>query len=153
MKTEDLMIGDWVCYSIPNKYYTKIQEIRCTQDGEEYYIRCHRDANDTFLEQLKYEDFSVDIIHSIPLTPEILEKNEFEKVDNGETYYKYYRTKEDSCTDILLVDGEDGNWDIEIINYKKYGNKIYYKNKFTFLKVHELQHALRLCNIDKEIIL
>ena len=30
-------------------------------------------------------------------------------------------------------------------------NEIRYKNEFSFLKVHELQHALRLCEINKEI--
>lgn len=94
-------------------------------------------------------------IHPIPLTPEILKKNGFEKVlrtpDNGETCYKYYKLAGDGYTNVLLEDGEDGSWDIEIINYEKYGNEIYYKNEFTFLKVHELQHALKLCGIKKEI--
>lgn len=142
MKAEELMIGDWVCYSIPNKYYTKVQEIRCTHDGEEYYIRCHRDAKDTFLEQLKYDDFSVDIIHPIPLTPEILEKNGFEVDEKDENMLKWRWSVIDDC-----------------ISYDKSTGKlrIFYVPGLAFVKmlefVHELQHALRLCKIDKEIVL
>ena len=142
MKAEELMVGDWICYDIPNKYYTKIQEIRCTQDGEEYYIRCRRDAKDTFLEQLKYDDFSVDIIHPIPLTTEILEKNGFEVDEKNEKMFKWHWSVIDDC-----------------ISYDKSTGivRIFYPSGLVFVKilkfVHELQHALRLCNIDKEIVL
>ncbi len=142
MKANELMIGDFVCYSKPNNYYTKIEEIRCTSDGEEYYIRCHRDSKDTFLEQLKYEDFSVDILHPIPLTPEILEKNGFKKDERDENFYKWNWSVIDDC---ISYDKETGM--VRIFN----------TSGLVFVKIlsclHELQHALRLCEIDKTITL
>lgn len=90
----------------------------------------------------------------IPLTPEILEKNGFGKgldEDNIECY-RYYSSAADGYIKITLYDGYEGDWGIEIINYEKFdGNEIVYKNNFIFLKVHQLQHALKLCGIKKEI--
>ena len=140
MKANELMIGDRVCYNVPNKYYTKVEEIRGTSDGEEYYIRCHRDSKDTYLEQLKHEDFSVDILHPIPLTPEILEKNGFvgELCSNWIDYVsEEYKLR-------IICKPNDEGWTI-------YANHFGLDKKDVF--VHELQHALRLCGIEKEIIL
>lgn len=154
MKAKDLMIGDWVCYSEPNNYYTKVEEIRCTSDGEEYYIRCHRDSKDTFLEQLKYEDFSVDILRPIPLTPKILEKNGFEKsysnILTADGYkklpqykYKNMAQVQDICRNLITIsysDLEGGVYDIQC----GIGSHIY-----DLKYVHQLQHALRLCGTNK----
>ena len=134
MKANELMIGDWVCYSESNNYYTKVEEIRCTSDGEEYYIRCHRDSKDTFLEQLKYEDFSVDILHPIPLTPKILENNGWEERPTGYVFYTDGRRYDNSL------------WYV-------FGSNSFVVNtaEFHIKYVHQLQHALRLCRIEKEI--
>ena len=93
-------------------------------------------------------------IKPISLTPEILEKNGFEKMlDEDDTkYYCYYSRANDGYIKISLYNGGDGDWNINIINYKKFDdNAIVYNNNFIFLKVHQLQHALRLCEITKEI--
>ena len=74
MEAKDLMIGDWVCYSRPNNYCTKVEGINRTSDGELDYIRCHRDPNDRLSEKQRYEDFALDILSFIPLTPEILKR-------------------------------------------------------------------------------
>ena len=95
-------------------------------------------------------------VEPIPLTPEILEKNGFEKVldEDGTECYRYYNSAADGYIKISLYYGGDGDWSIEIVNYEKFdNNEIVYNNNFIFLKVHQLQHALRLCKIDKEIIL
>lgn len=74
----------------------------------------------------------------IPLTPEILEKNGL--VDD---YYGSY-FKEDEHMSLEISSSEDGiYW---TINFHEYGIlKLEY--------VHQLQHALKLCGIDKEITL
>lgn len=152
MKANELMIGDWVCYSEPNNYYTKVEEIRCTSDGEEYYIRCHRDSKDTFLEQLKYEDFSVDILHPIPLTPKILEKNGFEKHNlrwfEGQHKWTWWS---DKSTSVSL-------WYRELNDDPKDGMMVKVDSPLAYICIrvdylHQLQHALKLCNIEKEIVL
>jgi hypothetical protein len=67
----------------------------------------------------------IELIEPIPLTPEILKKNGWEERPKGYVFYKKL------CKNTFVVNAAD----IQI----KY--------------VHELQHALRLCEIEKEIIL
>ena len=75
----------------------------------------------------------------IPLTPEILEKNGFEGIKEGRfpSLRNYYN-------DIIFqLEGirEEGNCKI-----------LYIFKNIPILYVHELQHALKLCRIDKEIV-
>ena len=75
----------------------------------------------------------------IPLTPEILEKNGFEGIKEGRfpSLRNYYN-------DIIFqLEGikEEGNCKI-----------LYVFKNIPILYVHELQHALKLCRINKEII-
>ncbi|MBO7281048.1 MAG: hypothetical protein J6V00_07795 [Bacteroidaceae bacterium] len=82
----------------------------------------------------------IDYIDPIPITTEILEANGF--VKNGE--YNEWST---------------GNWDdipfigISIsrqsMRIKNLGTDIFLENKVVY--VHQLQHALRLAGVDKEI--
>lgn len=98
-----------------------------------------------------------DAIEPIPLTPEILEKNGFDR-DKKETYCKRYVFADDleKCPQT-------------VIEFSFYSGKISADTLFKCwtkpqscdgennahicdLKyVHELQHALKLCGIDKEI--
>lgn len=76
----------------------------------------------------------------IPLTPEILEKNGFEPVKEGKI-----PTLKNCYGDILF----------QLVDIK---NEYIHKTLYTFknipiVYVHELQHALRLCRADKEIVL
>lgn len=66
----------------------------------------------------------------IPLTPEILEKNGFHKVWNGS--WKLNNTN-------LLIDEDNGFY----VGISMLSLRLDY--------VHELQHILRLCGIDKKI--
>ena len=81
-------------------------------------------------------------IEPIPLTPEIFEKNGFKKLTDNpyRTYYELglneYRNK------ILWYKGSI------TIDYE--GEDVYLCD---CENVHELQHALKLCGINKEIIL
>ena len=127
MKANELMLRDWV--------------IGCS--GKPFQIG---EINPNFIYW--------DEIKPIPLTPEILEKNGFEKVldkDNIECY-RYYNSAADGYIEIILYNGGEGDWSIKIVNYEKFdNNEIVYNNNFIFLKVHQLQQALRLCGIKKEI--
>lgn len=90
----------------------------------------------------KHVRCSSDFIGFIPITAEILEKNGFEK--NGE--YNEWST---------------GNWDDipfigislsrQSMRIKNLGTDIFIENKVVY--VHQLQRALSLANIDKEITL
>ena len=81
-------------------------------------------------------------------------KNEFEQTldEDDIECYRYYNRAADGYIKITLYDGGDGDWKLEIVNYDKFNDhEISYKNEFSFLKVHQLQHALRMTGIDKTI--
>lgn len=141
MEATDLMIGDWVLYE--NDY----GKVWCLEEASDLV---GLDLSDN----MSTQDAHFEDIFPIPLTPEILEKNGFEKVldEDGTECYRYYNRAADGYIKISLYNGGDGDWSIEIVNYEKFdNNEIVYNNNFIFLKVHQLQHALRLCGITKEI--
>ena len=121
MKATDLMIGDWVVVHARVDKIAKIEAID--------------------LQGVKTSiggPWMFDEIEPIPLTPEILEKNGWKTTDR----YRY------NCGgvwfDIINRGAED--FDIEVSAYD--GGFAYVA---TIYNVHELQHALRLCGIKKEI--
>lgn len=88
-------------------------------------------------------------LEPIPLTSEILEKNGFEKTSCGLGATVYTFSDDDEYYAIAIDEYTDSIWRIEYTNCE-----------FTFLLlriivsfVHELQHALRLWGISKEITL
>lgn len=113
---KDLMIGDWVYRP---DCYDKVKEIRENGIIGRDYLR---------------GIISFKELEPIPLTPEILEKNGWEKRPTGYVFY---------------IDGE------------RYDNSLWYifdsntfvvnTAEFQIKYVHQLQHALKGCGIDKEI--
>ena len=88
---------------------------------------------------LDYNDmYEYDEIEPIPLTPEILEKNGFIH------YTDFYMWKEESLEPIHLDNYDEDGWRLRI-NCDNIPCECKY--------VHQLQHALRLCGIKKEIVL
>ena len=83
-------------------------------------------------------------LQPIPLTAEILEKNGLKNYEE----YPEYKLKTNEY-EIWAIFDEPQN----CVHIEKYNKRIptIYHNKILF--VHELQHALRLCGIDKEITL
>lgn len=82
----------------------------------------------------------------IPLTTEILEKNGFVKYRNCSTYH--ILTKDYSLIELRNVEGSMAVW----IEWIENNDGIYCDYLLPYPKyVHELQHALRLCNINKKI--
>ena len=134
IKISELSIGDWVRYDrgtdvvqIMGIYVRNNQE--CVVMSDSYYP----DGVIGFVEHIK----------PIPLTPEILEKNGFEKknYDNGKMW--------DWWWDNVLVRkfaDEDIYRFIVVFNSKHYTTMMVV-GKHT----HQLQHALRLAGIEKEI--
>lgn len=138
MRIEELSIGDWVCYTGkcidgigPNRKITHIERDTCG-----FLIGLDYGA-------FHYSSAKIEDIVPIPLTPEILEKNGFVRKD------KYRFVNIDMLSTV-----------------EKYGTKYYdYHNIYKKGKayrpirvgvdnikyVHELQHAMRLAGIEKEI--
>ena len=130
MKANELMIGDWVQFPMG---YEKVQEIGFVQ-GHGYCA--------SFAASATLFPVEIDKIEPIPLTAEILEKNGFV---NGEEVWAA------NCP-------EDKNLLLEITwdDTRKVAAWSINCNEYCVLElhyVHELQHALRLCGIDKNIVL
>ena len=131
MKANELMVGDWVRPTRLNKP-ARIEEVSrllnrvivITADG--------------------YESAHILECNPIPLTPEILEKNGFMPLEGGE--------KEDSVFYALSDMFAKVRWNGEKLTDAVFGeNILYFPAKRGLRYVHELQHALRLCQIDKTI--
>lgn len=128
MKVEDIQIGDWVQNPLGAPY----QVYKINGDGDGYYgIHLKNKGAEA---RLEFYD-----IHPIPLTSKILEKNGFIYQDE-----KVWGKKKEGIT----IELDFGKY--ATLDHKGFwcigGNaEIHY--------VHELQHALRLCGIEKEIVL
>lgn len=83
----------------------------------------------------------IDNLEPIPLTPEILEKNEFYYENNVGYVLEYYNYE-------IIYD----MWENEL-RILKDREQILKIKTFDKMCIHEVQHALKLCGIDKEIII
>ena len=130
MKVEDLMINDFVWYNGRN---LKVAAIPNEIDTVILYE----------LGTIGYE-VGISDIKPIPITKEILEKNGFEEVTSHSYYYTDTKA-EDHLTIIMSLE-DDGYWRVRIVNGYEF-IRVYIKY------IHELQHAIKLCKINKEITL
>ena len=155
MKASELMIGDWVRVNrdglcIKNGTIVKVLgvdgESKLKEKGLIGYAGC---------QPLDKEQFCggiwLDYLEPIPLTPDIMEKNGFTYCKSDGGFY-------------LPTTISYGNWDVDVILFNvtdEYRNNQLHigtpDDSITILHlmecnhVHELQHALRLCGIEKEI--
>ena len=133
MKATELMIGDWVGRVFDDKRieYRQVDGIRTGEIGMRYQ-----------------KVWAIGCIEPIPLTPEILEKNGFKKID-----FSHYQ-----INDRTLVLDADGKWDGEVswhwvvteMSTNSKGQNVvldYYVATLNY--AHQLQHALRLCGLDE----
>ena len=133
-KVEEFMIGDWVMSIHP----AMPRPIKVTEIGK----------ND-----IGYKNgiLHISFIEPIPITPEILERNGFRLKEEGESYTEYVSGDEHSI--IALVFYKESIYDVDTVLDCELGffgglNRIHHCHvKF----VHELQHALKLCGISKNI--
>ena len=133
MKANELMIGDWVLF---DRNYAEDNPIYTTTDYQPFKIESGEDI-DLAEETNCIGDASV--YQPILLTAEILEKNKFRKskLMGEQRHFTYFL---DSGLELLAI--YDADFSIVI------GQSSWY-----IKYVHQLQHLLRLCHIEKEIIL
>ncbi len=127
---KDLMVGDWVGYlpSYIDEETGKIVSVGTTPVPVRLSYMCGYDIENG--ESVDILDFE---LYPVLLTDEILEKNGFKNCEfYGELTIGEWRIMCD-CHNIAILHGDHADLDIPI----------------DF--VHELQHALKLCKIDKEI--
>ena len=123
MKAKNLMIGDWI---LDGRVYAQVTSITC----------------DGIIETTHNEFSNIELVEPIPLTPEIFKKNGFilkegEKGVYGVTIATHY--VRDDLPFEVFCDGEPFS--------------IWFQDPVNIKYVHQLQHALRLCGIEKEITL
>lgn len=139
MDIKELMVGDLFRVNrdklcIKKDTIVQVRRIDGDDKLEEYGLfgsaHCHP------LDEKQFDGgIWLDYLDPIPLTPEILEKNGFEEFDG-------WRILDMDDVEIrwigttLEISGSHGNMELPNVQC-----------------IHELQHALRLCRIDKEIVL
>ena len=134
MKANELMIGDWVLYNGQPKVVQMIDGYGTTELENE--ILC----NGMYHNPIE--------VSPIPLTAEILEKNGFVKMDGD--HYRYFLAYDNN----YYVGFESVNYytDACFCNVtKECSDGTQAQSKCVYKYVHELQHAMRLCGIEKEI--
>ena len=95
-------------------------------------------------------------IEHIPLTPEILKKNGFTKYDVGHNVIGWSIPDKDGFYNSIPFTLTDSDFDTELGDYK-WGpveddrEESFVREMGRIKYVHELQHALRMCGIEKEI--
>ena len=147
MRIEELSVGDWVATELAklaiegNDIATAfVEQIKKPIQivsilGDEELVFGRTDELDGFATiYLKAEH-----IEPIPLTAEILEKNEFESTTNPNVFLLT------DSPNMLYVDINSG---MTFVNYIK---SECFLTASDVKYVHQLQHALRLAGIDKEI--
>lgn len=127
MKANELMIGDWVRKIEKGGHSVPVKIVALYDDN----VDCR--TRDGIIHTISYDG-----IDPCPLTPSILERNGLELSSTGSNF------------------AEDTGYLLEISFYE---NEILWTinvNEYDILKleyVHELQHAIKLCRIEKEIVL
>lgn len=141
MKAEELMVGDWV-YAID----VNGEKHPCRANNLEYdYINKRGDFCVDFYGtgyEAEWPDVTFNV-EPIPLTPEILEKNlgVLERSSDG---YNLVINSE-----LILAFHLEATLDVWIAQPRDWPHLTYSLPLPRY--VHELQHALRLCGIEKEI--
>ena len=127
MKTNEFMVGDLIeVISNDHLKYVRIKEI-------------YQSSILTEESEFESEEIGIDNIKPIPLTPEILEKFGWKYNNyNNETEYEEEYYVDENGIDIH-------------INVKKFEIRCIDAVNIQLKYLHELQHALKLCGIEKNI--
>lgn len=144
MKPTELMMGDWLRVSdVPTNIESKIGKCGKVAKLEQYHnysgiaIKFDNELDTYFCE--KEEE-----LESIPLTPEILKKSGFEHLVTEEDSDSFDGAQGDLCY-VFNKTPEGYMSCVDMTHSFTITGRIKY--------VHELQHILRLCGIEKEIVL
>lgn len=139
MISQELMLGDWVMLNPDLKGYYSFAGKPCMVIGlhdDDGAIKIEYDNGKYF-----WTDAEDDVL-PIPLTQEILEKNGFTK--NVLSEKKYYLAVEGFEIHVYFA-----HVNTQLIIEKRNGREII--NILNIKYLHILQHALKLCGIDKTI--
>lgn len=134
MKATELMIGDWVLVKGKPTRVTDVTKFEGI--NREWIVGCEDGGC------IREED-----IEPILLTEEILEKNGYERVEGFPTEEAYFIDDDGDFDPYLVVRSFDFNESFALCTTECH------MSVFCIAYVHEFQHLLKLCDINKEIIL
>lgn len=161
LKVTDLMVGDWVKlhydinYKTGESLYTNVRITSINEDGT-INVSMHDG-----------DGWDADLINPIPITKELLEKNGFEVRNRNEGGRDFITSRGviDNGKSIVKMHNHAGyihtseKWDVGINiildpnRLDPIGNIINSTIAYCELTyLHELQHLLKLCNIDFEFV-
>ena len=137
MTCKDLMVGDYVTLSANTNARMQVVSIMpmIINTVELADIDNHG----------AIDEYPVEALSGIPITPEILMKSGWfwdtkcAKVNHDERFVLEYYPQEGTLKDVYYLKSGD-NCDV-------------FKSKPGLIYLHQLQHAMRLCNIEKDITL
>ena len=139
MKATELMVGDFVtfrdCLEDDAIIKVEIKELHAYDNTILVSI-----DNDPTFDTIDLDDEVV----GIPLTPKILEKNGFDVSDPEVSIYRFEEDEQVFRFCLRRMYNKEDN--------RPNGYSFYAFNVLAIIdSVHQLQHALRLCGIEKEI--
>ena len=137
ISVSDLSIGDWVCVQFP--------------DGDKWSGRIVSSSNTGRMRVLcsntKVVGCTIHFICPIPITAEVMEKNGWSEFSD---YHNSWKLDIDSDKRVWMFKNSH-DWTFQVMSWGLGHNhsvaKAYIKD------IHELQHALRLAKVGKEIVL
>ena len=137
MEITELMIGDIVQYLDGKKLITVVV---VKVDGSGNVVRLKQKNGHKF-------NTTIDFLRPMPLTPDILEKNGFRVIFDGELHVSYFQDVENFHTEVKVD---------KIGIYQKLSMLDGLGNRVTIVEckyAHQLQHAFSICKINKQISL
>ncbi len=155
MKTNGVMIGDYVTFKDcqNEEYPIPVKIIAIGWEGDEN--GCLVEIDDEIGKNNGYDILEIDELVGLPITPKLLNSTIDDcpaQLADGKDEWQILTlhggNENDPAYDVIIADGGNGVYETTLINHdtgKRFDGVIRY--------VHELQHALQLCDIDKEIML
>lgn len=134
MNIKELSIGDWVRYIRKRKKNDDYFQVAHIFRGEKEWLVGRKNDDIFGSHSLRLKD-----IEPIPLTPEILEKNGWNKIVRNIKYQTWVKGG------IYIRKYSAEEW------YRLFIGR--FEMKFNLYHTHQLQHALRLAGVGKEIVL
>ena len=130
MKANELMIGDWLFYKGRfNAFPFKVEQINKRKVGY------HAEPNESRMHYIILSE-----CEPISITPKLLERNGFKKAQS-----------------LYFLQSENKRYSYPFfIEYNAVNNCVFVNDgmiPMPIIYVHQLQHVIRLCGIDKEIVL
>lgn len=142
LKISDLSVGDWVEFHRTKGIYIAPPLF---EKANARVIGTHRGAEVSLLVDGKREFIAMPLsaIHPIPITPEILEKNGFAFLPDGNPRHLQF------VDGNIFISTYEGRETFALFCYNDMGWAETFS--LTLRYIHQLQHALRLAGVEKEI--